>query len=45
VLVVVEAAEAVIGTAAYAAVASRLFMALADRLSGPRIAPSDPPAH
>jgi cytochrome bd-type quinol oxidase subunit 2 len=44
VMVVVESAETVIATAAYAAVASRLFMALADRLAGPRIAPSDPAA-
>ncbi len=44
VLVALEAAETVIATAAYAAVASRLFMALADRLAGSRIAPSDPVA-
>ena len=42
VLVVVEAVETVIATAAYAAVASRLFIALADRLAHP---PGAPPAH
>jgi hypothetical protein len=44
VVVVLDSVEAVIGTAVYAALASRLFIALADRLAGPRIAPSDPAA-
>jgi len=44
VLAVFEAAQTVITTAAYAAVASRLFIALADRLAGPRMTPSDPAA-
>jgi hypothetical protein len=43
--VVVEAVETVIATAAYAAVASRLFIALADRLARPPGAPSNPAAH
>lgn len=42
VLVVLEALETVLATAAYAAVASRLFMALANRLAqGPETAPPD----
>jgi hypothetical protein len=45
VLVVLEAVETVIATAAYAAVASRLFIALADRLARPLAAPSGPAAY
>jgi hypothetical protein len=43
--VVLETVETVLATAAYAAMASRLFIALADRLTRPPGAPADPAAH